>query len=257
MIVKEIFSHTSLLSALVERQLAARYRGSILGFVWSFLNPLVLMIVYTIVFQHFTRVGSMEFYSLYLFSGLLPWMWTTSALTEGTSAITSSGHLVTKSLFPAHILVLASVITSGIHFILTLPLFILFSFFWGKSLPIAILYFPLLVLFHGFFLFGLTLGLSSLNVRFRDVQHLVGSVITILFFLSPILYPLSMVPEQYLNLFIFNPFSALTILYHAVLFGDYSYVDSAIYSVSLWSLIAVFFGFTLFGRGRERFAEYL
>lgn len=257
MIFKEILNHTALLGALVERQLFARYRGSILGFIWSFLNPLVLMIVYTIVFQHFTRVGAMEYYSLYLFSGLLPWMWISSALSEGTSTITSSGHLVTKSLFPAHILVLSSVITSGIHFLLTLPLFVLFSVFWGKSLPLAIFYLPLLVLIHGIFLFGLVLGLSSLNVRFRDVQHLVGSIITVLFFLTPILYPISMVPEKYIPFFILNPFSAFIILYHAVLFGEYSFVEPAMFSVSIWCGLSILFGFTLYGRGRERFAEYL
>lgn len=257
MIIKEILSHSTLLSALVERQLSARYRGSILGFLWSFLNPLVLMIVYTVVFQHFTRVGAMEFYSLYLFSGLLPWMWTASALSEGTCSITSSGHLVTKSLFPAHILVLANVITTGIHFVLMFPLFIVFAFIWGMPLPLAIFLFPVLIFIHGVFLFGLSLGLSSLNVRFRDVQHLVGSVITIMFFLCPIIYPLSMVPEQYLNLFVLNPFSAFTVLYHAVLFGEYSHVQAALYSVVVWSFLAVMFGFSLFSRGRERFAEYL
>lgn len=253
----ELVKHQTLIKALVTRQLAARYRGSVLGFLWSFLNPLVLMLVYTVVFQHFTRVGEVQNYSLYLFAGLLPWLWTTSALNEGTSSLTSSGHLITKSMFPPHLLPFTTVITTGIHFLLTLPLFFGFAVYLGVPLTLNLLFLPALVLLHGIFLFGIILGTASLNVRLRDMQHVVANALTILFFLCPIIYSLSTVPERFQHFFTWNPLAQLTMLYHHVLLGEGSNLEYMWGALLGASIIALTLGVWIFERGRERFAEYL
>lgn len=253
----ELVKHQTLIKALVTRQLAARYRGSVLGFLWSFLNPLVLMLVYTIVFQHFTRVGEVQNYSLYLFAGLLPWLWTTSALNEGTSSLTSSGHLITKSMFPPHLLPFTAVLTTGIHFLLTLPLFFGFAIFLGVPLTLNLLFLPALILLHGIFLFGIILGTASLNVRLRDMQHVVANALTILFFLCPIIYSLNTVPERFQHFFKWNPLAQITMLYHYVLLGEGSNLEYMWAALAGATIIALIIGIWIFERGRERFAEYL
>jgi len=253
----ELIKHQSLVRALVTRQLAARYRGSVLGFLWSFLNPLVLMLVYTVVFKHFTRVGEVDNYSLYLFAGLLPWLWTTSALNEGTSSLTASGHLITKSMFPPHLLPFTTILTTGIHFLLTLPLFFGFAWFLEVPITIHVLWLPLLVFVHGLFLFGIILGCASLNVRLRDIQHVVGNALTIIFFLCPIIYSLQTVPERYRPLFTWNPFAQITMLYHHVLLGEAVSTESSWLGLVGATLLSLLIGIWIFERGRERFAEYL
>ena len=123
----ELYRYRALVWALVGRHLATRYRGSVLGFVWSFLNPLCLMAVYTVVFKYYMRSNVVEHYSLFLFCGLLPWQWVASSAVEGTNSLVSSGHLITKSMFPAHILPVVSVVTNLVHFLLALPLLVLVS----------------------------------------------------------------------------------------------------------------------------------
>lgn len=253
----EIIKHQTLVRALVTRQLAARYRGSVLGFLWSFLNPLVLMLVYTVVFQHFTRVGDVQNYSLYLFAGLLPWLWTTSALNEGTSSLTSSGHLITKSMFPPHLLPFTTVLTTGIHFLLTLPLFFCFAIYLGVPLSLNLLLLIPLVLIHGIFLFGAILASASLNVRLRDIQHVVSNALTILFFLCPIIYSLETVPENYQHFFKWNPLAQITILYHYVLLGEGSNLEFMWCALAVATVLSLAVGIGIFERGRERFAEYL
>jgi len=125
--IKELYRYRSLVWALVVRHLATRYRGSVLGFMWSFLNPLCLMLIYSLVFKYYIRFSGVENYTIFLFCGLLPWLWFSSSLSESTSSIVSSGHLITKSMFPAHILPTVSVITNLINFILSLPLLFIFE----------------------------------------------------------------------------------------------------------------------------------
>ena len=256
-IISEMYQYRSLLHALVVRHLAVRYRGSTLGFLWSFLNPLCLMLVYMLVFRYYIRFDQVENYTIFLFCGLLPWLWVQSALIEGASAISGSGHLITKSMFPAHILPAVSVLTTLIHFVLSLPLLFIFMFFSGMTLHWTAVLIPALIILQGGLLFGLTLVLAAVNVFFRDVQHIVGNVLTFLFFLCPILYPRSVVPEKFHFTLDLNPFAVLTEGYHAlILEGTLPAVQGIIY-VSLWAGAALLGGAVVYQRNNESFAEML
>lgn len=253
----ETWSYRSLIHALVVRHLAARYRGSLLGFLWSFLNPLFLMLVYTLVFQFYIRFDQVENYSIFLFCGLLPWIWTQSAIIEGTAAISASGHLITKSMFPAHVLVLVSILTSMIHYLLSLPLLFLFIYFSSIELYWTWLLFPLIMSLQALILYGLALALSSINVFFRDVQHLVGSILTLLFFLCPILYPRSTVPERFRFTLDLNPFAAITECYHAIFLEGVLPANFVLLSLVLWGLAFYVIGALVYRRYSDHFAELL
>jgi ABC-type polysaccharide/polyol phosphate export permease len=249
--------YRALVRALVVRHLAGRYRGSVLGFIWSLLNPLCLMAVYTLVFHVYSRFDDANHYTLFVFCGLLPWVWTQSTLVEGTSSIAGSGHLVTKSMFPPHILPLVSVFTGLSHFLLSLPIFFLFSYLLGGEVSWSLLLLPVVVAIHFFMLYGFVLASSALNVFYRDVQHLIGNILSLIFFLCPIVYPATQVPERYSWTLSANPFAAIVQLYHAILLrGD---IPSAVLLEAslVWALFSLIVGATIFQRYRDHLAEAL
>ena len=254
---KDLFRYRALIAALVVRHLSMRYRGSVLGFLWSLLNPLCLMLVYVLVFTYYIRFNEVEHYTIFLFCGLLPWLWVTSGLLEGCTSIVSSGHLITKSMFPAQILPTVAVTTSMINFLLSLPLLFIFMFAAGMHIPSTVIFLPLLILAQFLFLLGMSLILGALNVHLRDVQHIVGNLLTLLFFLCPILYPPKVVPQQFRFLVELNPLALLTVFYHnLILDGTLPSWEATAY-LGAFAVLTLLMGSLVFARYRESFAELL
>lgn len=256
-IFQELFKFRALATALVKRHLKVRYRGSVLGFLWTFLNPLCLMIVYLLVFRYYIRFSTEENYAIFVFCGLLPWLWFTSSISEGTASIVNSGHLITKSMFPAHILPAVSVITNLINFVLSLPVLFIIMLIMKVQIPITVLALPLLILIQLLFTYGLLIGLAALNVNFRDVQYLVSNLLGFLFFLCPIVYPVSVIPEKFKFTLMLNPMALLASLYHQVLLQA-QWPDLNVLGLLLaYSLITLIVGNFIYNRYRESFAECL
>jgi lipopolysaccharide transport system permease protein len=256
-VISELWRARTLIDALVRRHIATRYRGSFLGFLWSFLNPLCLMAVYTLVFSHYMRVDGGPHYHIMVFAGLLPWIWSTSALHEGTASLVSSGHLITKSMFPAHVLPCVSVLASMIHFLLALPILVVFMVFSSVPITATWLLLPLIVILHGIFLLGVVLGLSALNVFYRDVQHLLGNVLTFVFFLCPVVYPRTNIPERARFWIELNPLALVTEFYQMVLVEG---VVPTVGQLGYFALVAVctlILGVSIHQHNREQFAEAL
>lgn len=253
----ELIRFRSLVVALTQRHVSTRYRGSAFGFFWSLLNPLCLMAIYTLVFKFYMRFDGGSNYHILVFAGLLPWLWSSSALGEGTASIVSSGHLITKSIFPAHILPLVSIASTLINFLLALPILALFVVVADLSIPATWLFLPVLVIAHALFLYGLLLGLSALNVFYRDVQHIVGNLLTFIFFLCPVVYPVSTVPERFRPMLKLNPFALLTVMYQDTLVhGTIPELTDLVYLFTVAAL-ACLVGAAIHQHHRESFAEAL
>ncbi len=253
---KDLYRYRALLGALVLRHLSMRYRGSVLGFLWSFLNPLCLMLVYTLVFRYYIRF-EMEHYTVFLFCGLLPWLWVASGLIEGATSIVSSGHLITKSMFPAHLLPTVAVLTTMINFMLSLPLLLVFMLASDMPLHSTLLLVPVLILLQMLFLLGLSLLLAALNVHYRDVQHIVGNLLTFVFFLCPILYPSENVPEGFRFTLKLNPLAAMTVSYHNLILEGALPSAGTIFCICAFVLLSLVAGNMVYNRYRESFAELL
>ena len=255
--LKELYEHRALVLALVNRHLAARYRGSLLGFVWSFLNPLCFMLIYSLVFRYYIRFTEVEHYSIFLFCGLLPWMWIQSALLEGVSSISGNGHLITKSLFPAHVLPTVSIITTLVNFLLSLPLLFIFMFVADVPFHLTVFWLPLLIIVQSFFILGVNFIVASLNVYYRDIQHVLGHLLNFTFFLCPILYPISTVPEKFRFTLFLNPFALFMDMYHGlVLEGRLPSGLQLLYTGS-WTLLLLVLGSIVYDKYSEHFAEAL
>ena len=188
--IRELYRYRALIIVLVSRDLKARYRGSVLGFLWSMLNPFLMMLVYWLVFSIYLRNG-MQNYHVYLFCGLLPWLWFSASLLEGCGSIISGANLVKKVMFPAEILPLVVVISNLIHFFFGLPILIVFLVVYRITPGLNLSAFPLVVIIQFMFTFALVLALSALAVHLRDIQQILTNIVTLWFFMSPIVYSLA------------------------------------------------------------------
>jgi lipopolysaccharide transport system permease protein len=251
---QELFRYRSLVNSLVVRELKARYRGSFLGFLWTFLNPLLLLGVYALVFNFYLRI-KFEHYAGFMFVGLLPWIWFSSSLLEGTISITSGGSLVTKVLFPSQVLPVVKILANLANYLLSLP--ILFGFLWvmGVYQGWPLLWLPLILCFHLLFIEGLVLIMATINVFFRDVQHILANFLTLLFFLTPILYPLSQVPAPINKWVKFIPMTQITLSYQDIFFYNRNPDLRVLLAFLVLSLLLLGIGMFFFERYKETFAE--
>jgi lipopolysaccharide transport system permease protein len=250
----ELFRYRSLVNALVIRELKARYRGSFFGFLWTFLNPLLLLGVYALVFNFYLKI-QVEHYAGFMFVGLLPWIWFSSSLFEGTNSITAGGSLVTKVLFPSQVLPAVKILSNLINYLLSLP--ILFGFLWAMGVYQGwpMFWLPVIIVLHLFFIEGLVLILATVNVFFRDVQHILSNLLTLWFFLTPILYPLSQVPRPFNKWALLNPVAQITLAYQNVFFYNRNPDLRFLFVFMGLSLVLLGIGMFFFERHKETFAE--
>jgi lipopolysaccharide transport system permease protein len=215
--LKELLAHREVLGALVWRDLKARYRGSVLGFLWTLLNPLLLLTIYSLVFSVYIRVD-VPHYPIFAFAGLLPWSWFSSALLGGSTSIVEGGNLIKRVAFPPQVLPAVVVTSTMVNFLLALPLLFAFVLASGLRPGLALLALPLLAVIQYALTLALALALAMVTVRFRDLQHMIANLLTLWFFLTPVLYPVSFVPEAYRPLVALNPMAAVVVGYQDVLY---------------------------------------
>jgi lipopolysaccharide transport system permease protein len=258
--LRKLLRYRGLIQSLVARELKARYRGSVLGFFWSFINPLLLLLIYTFVFAVVmpgARGGGTEPYALFMFCGILPWTWFSSSLSEAANVLISGGNLIKKVLFPAEILPIVTVLANMIHFFLGLPILVLFLIYYRAPLTVGeLLWFPVIVFVQFLLTTGLALILAALTVHFRDIRDILSNVLTFWFFATPIIYQMNDAPasgRQFLN---FNPFTHLAISYQEILFypGPFGHWKWLL-GTGAGSLVLFLAGYFLFDRLRDSFAE--
>jgi homopolymeric O-antigen transport system permease protein len=259
----QLFRFRGLLATLTARELKARYRGSALGFLWSLVNPLLLLGVYSFVFGFVFRrpAGSgAEPYAVFLVSGLFPWIWVSASLLEGAMSLIANAGLLRKAVFPAEVLPLVPVVANLVHFALALPI-IAVAVVVGRAFghPVGgwgALLLPLVVALQLPMLAGLALGLAALNVHFKDVRDILANLLTLLFFVAPIIYPLAAVGLRPLVWLIrVNPFTPFVLAYQDTIFtgtvpGPWLWAQMAAVSAVCWAA-----GAWLFSRLRDTLVE--
>jgi lipopolysaccharide transport system permease protein len=255
----QLFRYRGLVQSLVARELKARYRGSVLGFFWSFINPLLLLLIYTFVFRYIieSRAPKHEPYALFMFCGILPWSWFSASLTESSNALIAGGNLIKKVLFPAEILPIVTVLANMVHFFLGLPILGAFLIYYGRPLNLGeLLWFPAVVGVQLVLTLGLALVLSALTVHFRDLRDILANVLTFWFFATPIIYPMLLAGPLERRLLNLNPFTHLAISYQEILFyeGPFGHWKWLL-ALGAGSLGLLLSGFFVFDRLRDSFAE--
>jgi lipopolysaccharide transport system permease protein len=249
--------HVDLVTSLTIKDIKVRYKRTYLGYAWSLLNPLVYAVTYWIAFKAILNVR-IEGYFVFLLAGLFPWQWLANSMMLAPNAFLVNSPLVKKIYFPRHLLVVSSVLTEGLHFALCVPmlalLVILFnrghvtwSWVWGV---------PMLLLLQGVTIYGIALAVASLNVFFRDLERILALAMTVLFFLTPVIFERTMVPPLFQPLINFNPFTPLVVGWRALFLGGA--VDwNAAGHAAVFASIAVIVGHLVFRRLQWKFAEAL
>ena len=263
--LRKLPRYRGLIQSLVARELKARYRGSVLGFFWSFVNPLLLLLVYTFVFAYvMPPPAKFDNYALFLFCGILPWTWFSASLLESANVLITGGNLIKKVMFPAEILPIVTVLSNLAHFLLGLPILVGFLIYFDAPIEVAELpWFPVVILVQLLLTLGLALILSALTVHFRDLKDILGNVMTLWFFATPIIYPWFNAPvtiRPFLNM---NPFTHLAITYQQIMFFPADPVAIGgppghwkwLLVLGAASLVLFLLGYFLFDRLRDSFAE--
>jgi lipopolysaccharide transport system permease protein len=248
-----------LLKELVRRDFQGRYAGSALGLVWSFVQPLWMLLLFTFVFSTVmkislagSRTGS---FAVFLFCGLLPWMALQEGVIRAATSITDNSSLVKKLRFPAEILVLAVVLAALLHEAIAALIFLGVLAFLGQltwsGLPLLLLAVPLQIALT----LGLGLLLGSVNVFFRDTAQVLGMVFSGWFYLTPIVYPATLVPERFRGWFELNPLTPLVGLYRQAFLGGRMALVPGTGTLALAAAVLLCAGFLLFGRLKTAFVD--
>lgn len=237
------------------RELKARYRGSVLGFLWTFLNPTLLMLAYAMVFSVFMK-QQMKNYLFFLFIGLLPWIAFSTSVGVGASAISDRRDLLTKVRFPAQVLPTTVVATNTCNYLLSLPLMIALGGYFGIWPSWHSIAFPLILAIQILFTLALSYFISALNVAFRDLQYIVANVLTLWFFATPVLYPPTAIPAGFREIALLsNPMAALVTSYQSI-FYEHAIPPLRPLLVALIISLALFWiSAQIFERRSEEFAE--
>ena len=252
---------TYLLREFVRRDLAGRYRGSLLGFLWAFVTPLWQLALFTFVFSYVLRVplvseGTTSF-PLFLFAGLIPWMGFSEAVSRSTNAIVEQSQLVRKHRFPSEILIVSAVISATFHQLAALVLFGVWQAFTaGLSLQGLLWIVPALALQMAFAA-GLGWAGAAVQVYFRDVAQFVGIALSAGFYLTPLVYPLGAVPEGFRAFLAFNPLTTVAGAFRAALVGSPAPPAFAWLIAATIALATAFLGLIVFRRLRPGFADEL
>ncbi len=216
----EIFHYTELIKALVSRDLKVRYKKSILGYAWTWLDPLLTMFTFILVFDIILSI-KVENFPVYLLTGLIPWIFFSNSVNGSLNSIIGNAGLIKRVYYPREIFPLTITLGNGINMLLSLVLLVPVILAFGIALTPKILLLPIPTFFLFFFTFGLCLIFSSLNVYLRDVSYIAPSIIRLWFYLTPIFYVIEThIPERYFDIYmIVNPLAVILSLFRASLMG--------------------------------------
>jgi len=258
--LSQLIRYRGLIQSLVARELKARYRGSVLGFLWSFINPLLLLAIYSFIFTTIipNQTKGLQPYALFMLCGILPWTWFSASLTEAAGSLIAGGNLIKKVLFPAEVLPIVSVLTNMVHFFLALPIVaaVLIAYrHWPDAA--GLLWLPVVIGVQLVFTSGLALMLAALTVHFRDIRDILANVLMLWFFTTPIIYAWYQDEvAPYRRFFNVNPFTHLAVSYQEILFfpGPYDHWRWLL-ALAIFSVVTFLAGYWLFDRLRDSFAE--
>jgi lipopolysaccharide transport system permease protein len=252
--IKEIYNYRHMLKTLVKQDINGRYKGSIFGFLWTLLNPLLMLLVYSLVFQFIFRSG-IENYPIYLFICLMPWNMFANTIAIGTVCVSNNGSLLKKVYFPREILPLYVVISNTIQYFFSAVIIFIALLVSGVGVSWFALFLPLIVLIQAIFSLGIVFILSAANVYIRDVQYIMNPIMMIWMYASPILYSISMIPSKYQTLYKLNPMVSIMEAYQDILYSKTmpNFLNLGI--IAIGSIAVLVVGYLVYNKLQKRFAE--
>ena len=253
-LLKNLYQYRELLKSNVKKEIRGKYKGSFLGVLWSFVNPLLQVLVYAIVFPYIMRVKT-DNYLVFLIIGIIPWTFFTYVLNQGMITVRMNAGIIKKVYFPREILPI-SVATSGlVNFLISCVIILIFCIFGGVGITWHLVFLPLIAIFQYVLQLGLTLGLSAINIYIKDTEYIVQFFINMLFYGTPILYTATLFPERYRWILYLNPMAQIINAYRDIfLYHQIPDLFGLVYMAGV-SVVLFIIGLAIFRKLEKGFAE--
>lgn len=255
---KDLYNYRELLKSNVKKEIRGKYKGSFLGILWSFVNPLLMTLVYAIVFPYLMRGSNYEHYTTFLVIGILCWNWFTISISQGTFTIVGNGPIIKKVYFPREILPI-SIVTSGmVNYLISCIIICLFLIFSGIGFSAHILLLPLVIITQYLLTLGIVFITSAINVYIRDLEYIVNFIVQMLFYGTPILYSMDIftkAPKLITTLININPMSTIVNSYRDIFYFQTMPNMSSLLLVFVGSLLLCIIGLAVFRKLEKGFAE--
>lgn len=256
--LKLFWFYRELLWNLAHREISQRYKQSVVGYAWVIINPLAQLLVMNFVFSTILKVNSLGVpFIIFLSVALLPWNLFTQSLSSSTGALVGNSNLITKIYFPREILVYATIIAKVVDYFYSCIVLIIFFIIFKTPMSIYMLWIPVILLIQLIFTMGLSLILAALNLFYRDIQYLLILILMMWMYLTPIMYPVEMLPAQYRFIFTFNPMAVIINAYRQVMLSGAGPNLNSLGLAFIMSIIVFLFGFLLFKKLEGDFADYV
>ncbi len=254
-LIKELYEYRAMMGSLIKRDLVGRYKGSVLGFFWTFLNPLLQLCVYTVVFSRIMNQGISDYY-LFLFVVLIPWLFFSTCISGGAGCVWANKEMVNKIYFPREFLPVSFVTSCLVNMLITFLVIFAVLILSGKGMNgIALLYLPLVILVEYILALGLTLIVSAVTVYLRDMEYILGIVMMAWQFLSPVLYDVSRVPDDMRFFFNLNPMTPILVAYREILYYKRVPQLSTLLQAAIFGVVMLVAGIVVFDKLKRHFAE--
>lgn len=255
-IFKKIYKYRELLKTNVKKEIRGRYKNSILGVMWSFLNPLLQLVVYAVIFGALLAGGD-KTYHIYICVALIPWTYFTTAITQSAFTIIGNGDIIKKVYFPREILPISVVTSGAVNFVISTIIILAFVLFAGLGISKYILLYPVILLIQYILLLGISFIVSSVTVYFRDLEHIIGVILMAAFYGTPIVYKLEQLPENLQIIMKLNPMTHLINAYRDIFYYQQMPNLKILGIVLLLGLVLTVGGYFLFKKLQKGFAEQL
>ena len=253
-VFKELYQYRELLKTNVHKEIRGKYKGSILGVFWSFLNPLLMVAVYAIVFPYLMRV-TQENYLVFLITGIIPWVFFTTVVTSGCNCVWINGGIIKKVYFPREILPMSVVCAGLINFLISCLIILIFVVFSGIGVSFNILWLPVIAIVQSALSLGMLFILSAINVYVKDVEYLVQFIMNLVFYATPIIYNVSMFPQKFRWILYLNPMAHLIDAYRAIFYYKTMPNLTSLGIMAIVSFVMLILGYIIFKKLEKGFAE--
>lgn len=252
---KEMSQFRELLFILIWRDILTRYKQTVLGIAWAVLQPVFLMLIFTMIFGRLAKIGSEGFpYAVYVYAGLLPWTFFSNAVTQSGQSLVINKHLFTKTYFPRLFIPMSSVGVGLVDLSISCVVYACILFYYNIMPSYHIIYLPILIGLTVIAALGFGFTLSALTVTYRDIRFVVPFMIQIMMYLSPVVYPVTMIPEKYQLYLAVNPMTGIIHAYRSAILGTPFNPEMFAVSVSA-TFILFIFGLFYFRKTERRFAD--
>ena len=255
-VIKNLYKYRELLKTNIKKEIRGKYKNSFLGVLWSFLNPLLQIAVYALVFP-FILKNTQDNYVIFLCCGLIPWAFFSTTISRSAFTMVENGNIIKKVYFPREILPISVVTSETVNFLISTIIIIVFVIFGGIGLSKYIMLYPIVLLAQYLLLIAISLIVSSISIYIRDLQHLIGVALQLLFYAAPIVYTPESIPEQFKWILKCNPMTYIISGYRNIFYNQTMIELKPLLILIGCSVVACVIGYIIFNKLQKGFAEQL